>query len=54
MAILAIYFGITIHGFWIPAIHAGMTFTHKLVYNDERRSVGTISIFLNFNIYSLT
>ena len=54
MAIPDVHFGITIHGFWIPAIHAGMTCSHRLVYNDERQSVGTISFFLIFNAYSLT
>ena len=32
-------FGIAIHGFWIPAIPAGMTdrrVTQILMYNDER------------------
>ncbi len=28
---------------WIPAIPAGMTCFYRLVYKDERRSVGTIA-----------
>jgi hypothetical protein len=35
MVILAVCFGIAIHGFWIPAIPAGMTRFKTLVYNDE-------------------
>ncbi|HEY5138446.1 MAG TPA: hypothetical protein VIJ25_03895 [Methylococcales bacterium] len=31
-----------IHVAWISAIHAGMTGFNTLVYNDERRSVGTM------------
>jgi hypothetical protein len=30
-----------IHGFWIPAIHAGMTCFEILVYNDESSSLET-------------
>jgi len=33
--ILAVSFGIAIHGFWIPAIPAGMTCFKILMYNDE-------------------
>jgi hypothetical protein len=33
--ILAVSFGIAIHGFWIPAIPAGMTCLKLLMYNDE-------------------
>ena len=31
---------------WIPAVHAGMTGFVTLVYNDERRSVGTMEFWL--------
>jgi hypothetical protein len=37
--------GVAIHGAWIPAIPAGMTYFKMLVYIDEHRGMGTIKPF---------
>jgi len=34
---------------WIPAIPAGMTRFYRLVYNGERRSVGTMRLLHRLN-----